>query len=251
MHIIKPVASAGLILLVLSISVSCGGGGGGGGGSVPFGFSGTGFGFSQIFGNTTGSGTSQEFPILNGVNLPIILYFNEPIDPDSVNANSISVTTIDVPDQLDPNNLVQQPGGIAASVDYIVNGANLYIKPTISFTKPEGEVVYGFLPLAAYEIQFTQPPSNNVVKSLSGKELILTKGETIAFITTEEVYDEWPGAPDPTFYSYDESNSKWNLLPEVEIQNSPEHLLERNLLELEIDGHLPNFRVIHLFLQYS
>ena len=52
--------------------------------------------------------------------------------------------------------LVQQPGGIPADVEFIVQGSNLYIKPTLNFTKPEGNPVYGFLAHAAYEIRFSQ-----------------------------------------------------------------------------------------------
>ena len=223
MRNIKLASHAGLLLLIAAVAASCGGGGGSGG-DDDFGFSGTGFGFSNIFGNTTGAGTSNQFPILDGVNLPIIIYFNAPIDPQSVNDKSVSVTTITVPDAQDPDNLVQQPGGIVADVNYIVVGSNLYIKPTLFFTKPEGKPIYGFLSHAAYEIKFSQEPSQHIVTSTSGKKLVVPQsGKPLAFITTDTIYDEWPGPPEPTFYAFNDKGAEvllekeplWNIPSEV------------------------------------
>ena len=217
-------------LIPALVFCACGGGGGGGGGGSDFGYGGTGFGFSNIFGNTTGAGTSNEYPILNGVNLPIVLYFNEEIDPATVNGKSVSIVTIDVPDEEDPEDLVQQPGGIPADVEFIVQGANLYIKPTLKFSKPEGNPVYGFLPHAAYEIRFTQPPSENVVTSKSGKKIEVPQtGKPIAFITTDKVYDEWPGPPQPSFFIYDEDTGSWNALEKQEKWYDPNAVIAGSL----------------------
>ena len=101
MRMLKLVCGAGLIVVLTAFFYSCGGGGGGG--SSDFGYAGTGFGFSNLFGNTTGRGTALDLPILDGVNLPVMLFFNEDIDPATVNENSIDVSTIYVPDNQDPN----------------------------------------------------------------------------------------------------------------------------------------------------
>ncbi len=222
----KLATGLGLLLLFLGFA-SCGGGGGGGGsGDKDFGFEGTGFGFSEIFGNTTGSGTSNEFPMLDGVNIPVILYFNDDIDPASVNHNSIQVRTITVPDGDDPDNLVHWGGGHGATVEFVVNKSTLYIVPITSFT-PEGNPDFGFLDHAAYEIKFTLSPDQNVVKSTSGKKVSIPKGKPVAFITTDTIYDLYtnPEWPEPKFYLIDNGGEvlvKEGEIPEIGIQDLPE-----------------------------
>lgn len=212
MRCLKNYLGAGLSLILVISLASCGGSGGGSG-STAFGLSGTGFGFSEIFGNTTGSGTANEYPILDGKNIPIILYFNEPIDPSSVSSASINVKTIYVPDELDPDGLVDFPAGQDATVDYVVNGSTLYIVPRLMFPVGKNQDVdFGFEPKACYEIQFKQPPSKNVVKSVTGKLVTVPAGKPVAFITTNKVYDMWPGPPEPTFYIQRKSGDPWELL---------------------------------------
>ncbi len=189
----------GLILVSAMLGVvSCSGGGGGSGsGSSAFGFGASGFGFFNKFGNTTAPPTSDDFPVLIGINLPIILYFNLPIDPSTCNNLSISVTTID-----DPFGYAQYGAGHSASVDYVVQGTNLLITPRIFYHQTK--VTYGFLPNAVYEIKFQLPPSPNVVRSRTGRPIsIKDQGTPIAFRTTEDIYDNIPGPPVPTFTLYD------------------------------------------------
>jgi hypothetical protein len=135
------------------------------------------------------------------VNLPLVLYFNEKLDPDSVSPESIDIRSIEIPAAQDPDNLVQQPGGIQAAVEFRVSGASLYIIPTLSFNN--GDPVFGFMPKAAYEIKFSQPPASKVVKSASGKNLVVPLGQPIAFITTDTVLDQFAGTPEPSFYYYE------------------------------------------------
>lgn len=224
---------AGLILLVFAL-VTCGGGSGGGSGDTDLGISGTGFGFTGLSGNLTGAGTSGQYPILDGVNIPIQIQFTEEIDPASVNTNSIDIRTINVPESEDPDNLVQTSGGIQANVMFQVYGATLVLFPVLSFS--DGDPVFGFRQHAAYEIKFQTPPSVNVVKSVSGKSISVPTGQPFVFITTGKVYDRFEGTPDPMFYYYD---------PSLGSEDSPAswvHLAEGSIQDIPVQP-LPKFRV--------
>jgi hypothetical protein len=202
MNLSKTFLGAGLLLFLLGLA-SCGGGSGGGG-STGLELSGSSFGFSGLFGNTSGSGTSNEYPILSFHNIPVGLNFTEDIDPATVNANSIDIKTITVPESQDPLNLVEVPGGQAASVDFVVSGSSIYIYPTLTF-QPNGQAVWGFRPKAAYEIKFSQPPTKDVVTSVNGNIIQPPLGKPVAFITSEKVYDQFSGKPEPTFFYRDET----------------------------------------------
>jgi len=188
----------GILLLAVIFGVSaCGGGGGSGGGSKKIGLGGTGFGFFDTFGNTTAPPSSGDFPKLWGVNLPIILYFNDNIDPASCSNLSINLVTID-----DPTGQASYGAGHSATVDYVVNGKQLWITPRIFFSQTD--VSFGFLEDAVYEIGFQVPPSPYVVKSLSGEAITLKEtGKPVAFRTPALddpdgfIYDDTPGPPEP------------------------------------------------------
>jgi|GEM_PF-2718466 len=183
----------GLLVLALIVGLfSCGGGGGSGGGNnnSGLGLGGSGFGFFDTFGNTSSPATGDDFPKLWGVNLPIILYFNETIEPTSCNNLSINVVTID-----DPLGQASYGAGHSAAVEYEVYGSELWIRPRIFFSSTE--VTFGFFDDAVYEIKFQLPPSTNVVKSVSGRTITLrSSGKPVAFRT--------PAEDDPNGYIYDE-----------------------------------------------
>jgi hypothetical protein len=189
----------GLFLLALVFSLaSCGGGGGssGGSGTDPS-LSGSGFGFFNTFGQTHGAPSPDDFPKLWGVNLPIILTFNEDIDPLSCSNLSINLVTID-----DPLGFADYGAGHSATVDYHVFGSELWIKPRMFFSQTE--VTFGFLSNALYEISFQLPPSSHVVQSVTGRKISISPtGKPLAFRTPGEgdpdgyIYDEVPGPPEP------------------------------------------------------
>jgi len=259
----------GLFLLLTVFFASCGGGGGGANDVVDFGLSGTGFGFQPNFGNTGGNGTSNNYPILNAVNIPVILYFNEDIDPTTVNGKSIDIRTIDVPAWQDPQGLVKVQSGVTASVEFKVEGSTLYIDPITSFVNSEPE--FGYLPHACYEIKFSQSPDTNVVKSVSGRPIIVpNKGKPIAFITIDKIFDRYgdnPGDPPiPTFYIFDSNlpgSDKWAELtfdgskgnisgnniedsPQIPVQPLPFFKVSFNEPVLLTVGENPEFKLVNL-----
>lgn len=187
-----------VLLAVLTFAVSCGGGGSSGGGKGNNTVSGTGFGFFDKFGNTTAPPSADDFPQIWGVNLPIILYFNEAIRPETCSNLSINLVTID-----DPFGQAGYGAGHSATVDYlVVNETQLWIKPRIFFSPTQ--VSFGFLPDALYEIKFQTPPSAHVVTSVSGRTISLpASSKPIAFRTPAlddpdgYIYDEYPGPPHP------------------------------------------------------
>ncbi len=171
------------LLAIVWCLASCGGGSGGGGGGGGFGIGGSGFGFDDNFGNTTAPPTAGDFPVLIGLNLPVILYFNEDIDPATCSNLSINVVTID-----DPEGQAQYGAGHSASVDFNVFGSELHIHPK-TFFAPDN-VTYGFLQNAVYEIRFQLPPAVHIVTSVSGRTITINDaGSPVAFRTNEDVYD--------------------------------------------------------------
>jgi len=168
-----------LVVALLATS-GCGGGGGGGGdggGVKPPGSNGKGF--KATAGPSGG--------MIAGLNVPVTLQFNKDVDPASVTPATLQVITVD-----DPAGQASAPGGIVASVDYVVEGLLIKIVPTVEF-EPD-KVTYGFTADALYEIAFTDPDSGVSIESVTG-EPIGNPQTTFFFRTPTEGFDYNPGYP--------------------------------------------------------
>ncbi len=172
------VARLSFLCLTSLLAVACGGGGGGGGGGTPDG-SGGGKGFKVTAG--PGGGT------IGGLNFPVTLQFNKAVDPATVSPASIQVVTVN-----DPAGQASTPGGILASVTFVVDGKTVRLEPDIEFDVDK--VIFGFKADALYEIAFSDAGPGAVLESTGGEALGNT-GTSYFFRTPETGFDFNPGYP--------------------------------------------------------
>ncbi|MFO0985388.1 MAG: hypothetical protein U1E76_27260 [Planctomycetota bacterium] len=179
-----------LLVLVASALLACSGGGGGGGAFTVVGSS---FGYDPITGKFTGTGTNGESPRMPK-NSSLLFRFASSIDPDSVSSETVVVQAFDP----DTGNF-----GKFAAVTYDVRGADLIVSPLITFT--EDNVSFGFEDNQDYQIVFEGLPGPTV-RSRSGKALETPL--SYRFFTTDQVFDNFPGAPRAEIHLIDQDTEK-------------------------------------------
>ena len=191
-------------------------GGGGGGGGLGAGPPGTSAGPGNGSGFVVNNGPAGGF--INGINVPVVLQFNQPVDPTTVNEDTIQVVTI-----FDVSGVTSAAAGIVPQVTYTVNGNIVNIVPTLEFS-PE-EVTFGFVADALFEISFADANTGSVVRSTGGAALSNT-GITYFFRTPDGPFDYQPGFPSVRAFRVDDVD--------------PSQITVETITDTDQDGNLVN-----------
>jgi hypothetical protein len=180
-------AAASAMTLLMA---ACGPGGGGGG---TLAVTGTIFGYDPATGNFDASGQQGEAPLIP-LNMCIVFDFSQPIDGATANSNSIIVQELDT-------SVSPPAAGPLAAATYTVAGSRLTICPLVTFT--DTTAIFGWGDATdpnpkTYQLLFQTAPSTTVMKSVSGKGVAARDRGPYLFRTTQQIFDQKPGAPVPS-----------------------------------------------------